>query len=137
MRTPRLTLLVWSIFELALGVGLYLIPTPLLDVIGITEPDELWPVRAIGAVAVVLGLYYFAGTVADSRSFYRWTVFGRLVLAGLLAGLAVLDGPWQLWLFTILEAVGALWTFAALRPTPEPVPEPAEAVPAPASDDED
>lgn len=120
-------MLVWSIFELALGVGLFLIPGPLLDLVQITQPDELWPVRIVGAMALLLGLYYFAGTVADSRSFYRWTVFGRLVLAGALAALAILDGPWQLWLFTLLESVSALWTFSALRPSPEPtavVPEP-------------
>jgi len=133
--SPRITLLVWSVFELVLGVAMFLIPGQTLGIVGIDEPAELWPIRAIGATVVALGIYYFAGTVADSRAFYRWTVFGRLVIAGGLAATVIIDGPWQLWLFTAAETASALWTFAALRPSPEPA-APDAAAPAAPLDDE-
>lgn len=121
MRNPRFTLLVWSIYVLTLGASLYLIPEPVLDLLGIDVPAELWPMRVVGATVGLLGLYYFAGTLANHRTFYSWTVFGRLAVAGMLAALAIASAPWQLWLFAILDALSALWTLSALRPEREPV----------------
>lgn len=121
MRNPRFTLLVWSIYVLALGASLFLIPEPVLDLLGIDAPAELWPVRVVGAAVALLGIYYFAGTVANHRAFYSWTVFGRLVVAGMLAALAITDAPWQLWIIAVLDALGALWTLSAMRPEREPV----------------
>jgi hypothetical protein len=109
-------MLFWAILELAMGLGLFLVPTQITGLFGIQEPTEVW-IRAGGVALVGLGAYHLYSALGDDRSFYRTSVPARLVMAAGMAYLAIMDGPWQLWIFAIGLTLGATWTFVALRNT--------------------
>ena len=123
MRNARFSVLVWSIYVLVIGVSLTLVPKQFTQVFGIDDPQEVW-IRVLGVVLVVLGIYYLGAVLNGSEWMYRYSVFGRLIAVVGLAYLAIVDGPWQLWLFAAVDALGLTWTATALRPKPEPVVDP-------------
>ena len=123
MRNARFSVLVWSIYVLVIGVSLTLVPKQFTQVFGIDDPQEVW-IRVLGVVLVVLGIYYLGAVLNGSEWMYRYSVFGRLIAVVGLAYLAIVDDPWQLWLFAAVDALGLTWTATALRPKPEPVVDP-------------
>ncbi len=74
---------------------------------------------------VMLGTYYLGAVLNRAEWMYRYSVFGRLLTLVGLAYLAIVDGPWQLWIFAAIDALGLMWTATALRPKPEAVVDPA------------
>ena len=123
MMNARFSVLVWAIYELVVGVSLVLIPTQVTQLFGIDDPQEVW-IKVAGLLVVLIGVYFLGAVLNNSDWMYRYTVFTRVIAFVGLAYLAILDGPWQLWIFAIADALGALWTYAALRPRPEPAPDP-------------
>ncbi len=123
MRNARFSVLVWAIYELVIGVGLFLIPTQVTQIVGIDDPQEVW-VRVLGLIVVLIGVYFLGAVLNNSTWMYQYTVFGRVIAVIGLTYLAILDGPWQLSLFAATDAVGAVWTYLALRPRPEPALDP-------------
>lgn len=97
-----------------MGVGLVLMPAQLTGLVGIEEPMEVW-IRAGGVPLAGLGFYYLNAAIRGDRAFYRTSIPARLMMAAGAAYLAIIAGPWQLWLFAVACAVGATWTFVALR----------------------
>lgn len=126
MRNPRFSVLVWGIYEIVVGVALILVPAQLADAVGLEEPQDIW-VRVLGLIVIIVGVYYLGAVFNNATWMYRYTVFGRLIATVGLVYLAIVDDVWQLYLFAVVEALSAFWTFSALRPRPEPVPDPTEA----------
>lgn len=114
--SAKLSIRVWSLYEFAVGIALLFFPEQLTSVFGIDEPQEVW-IRAVGAVAVSLGVYYWMSAINDAGWFYRASVVGRLGVAALLAYLGAVHGPWQLYLFAGAAFLGAVWTMTALSRT--------------------
>ena len=105
-----------------LGVFLILTPDLVMGLIGIEGDQGVW-LRAVGAPVLVLGVFYLGAVRNNSQWLFSYSVLGRMLAALALAYLAIVDGPWQLWLFAGVDAFGATWTYLALRP-PKPKPEP-------------
>ena len=81
-----------------------------------SSPDTTAWVRTMGAVLLILGLYYHVSARTEQRGFFQATVWGRwaaLPLFGLLAALGWV--PWVMAAGTLVDVVGAFWTAAALR----------------------
>lgn len=114
MNSPRISILFWAILEMALGLGLFLVPAQITDLIGIVEPSEVW-IRVLGIAVFGLGIFYLSSTFADSHWFYRASILERAVGAVTLAVLAIADGPWQLWIFAVATLLGGSWTAIAVR----------------------
>ena len=99
----------------ACGVSLMFFPKFCLDVAGIALNDYI-TVRLFGMVLLYLSIYYFvAGRYPAFRPLYLTTVFTRssallIVIIFFLLGMAkpVVIG------FTVVDALGALWTALAL-----------------------
>ena len=127
MRNARFSVFVWSIYLIITGVSLFLIPTQITQLLGIDTPQEVW-IKVLGATVVIIGVHFAGGVLNKSQWMYRYSIFSRLIFIVALAYLAIADGPWQLWLFAIVDAVGALWTYVALRPRPVPAEETSAAV---------
>ena len=102
MWNARFSVLVWAIYELVIGVSLFLIPTQFTQIFGIDDPQEVW-IKVVGLTVVLIGVYYLGGVLNNSTWMYRYSVFGRLIAVVGLVYLAILDGPWQLWIFAIVE----------------------------------
>jgi hypothetical protein len=118
MRSASVSIKVFGVYVLVTGITLLLVPNLLLSVLGIAATSEIW-VRVLGAVAVVIGYYYWACGSAQAKAFFRASVTGRFIFAALCFGLVVvIAAPWQLLIFGAVDALGALWTLVALRKEP-------------------
>jgi hypothetical protein len=103
----------WYIFANALI--LIVAPNLLLTTLGIEPTHEPW-LRLLGIVTLALSFYYILAAYEEVLSFFRWTILGRstvfvgvsaLVLGGLVPAVVVV--------FAVIDALGAMWTAAALR----------------------
>jgi hypothetical protein len=111
----RLSILVFAVYLTGLGSGLLLAPRRVLPLFGFAPPLDFW-VRLLGGILLILALYYYLAARADDRTFYRWTVWGRLPLIVLYTGLFLFAGaPAPLLLIGAFESGCGLWTHLALR----------------------
>ncbi len=115
MPPASLSVKVFGAYVSLTGIGLLVAPALVLSLLGITAPTEVW-IRVVGALATVLGSYYWVCGAAGDVTFMRVTVFGRFVFAALcLALVLAVSAPWQLLLFGVVDIAGALWTSHGLR----------------------
>ena len=103
----------WYIFANALI--LIAAPNLLLTTLGLEPTHEPW-MRLLGIVTLALSFYYILAAYEEVLSFFRWTILGRVtVFFGVsflvMGGLA----PAVIVVFAIIDALGAMWTAAALR----------------------
>lgn len=115
MHPASLSIKVFGIYAAITGIGLLLAPNVVLAPLGVPVATEVW-IRVVGALAVVLGYYYWACGVADLVTFFKATIKGRFLYAGLSVLLIVVfQAPIQLLLFAAIDIAGALWTWRGLR----------------------
>lgn len=109
------TLNVFGAYLLVVGCVLALAPALLLRPLGFADSPDGWP-RIVGVIVVVLAGYYWTGARSGYRPFAMATVAARCLvfIAFALMALLRLSQP-ALVAFGALDAVGALWTYLALR----------------------
>lgn len=108
----------FGVYLAAVGLIVLLIPNVLLTTMGLPNTDEPW-IRVLGLVVLALGVYYIVSREDDATAFVRASVPIRLLAAAGLMVIAALSGYWQLMLFALPDAGGAMWTRWALRRQPE------------------
>jgi hypothetical protein len=105
----------FGVYVAVTGIGLMLVPGLVLAPLGVPTPTEVW-IRVVGALALVVGYYYWACGSANAVDFFRATVRGRIVFAVLMVLLIFLfAAPPQLVLFAAVDLAGAAWTARGLR----------------------
>lgn len=115
MNSSAFSIKAFGVYVLLTGITLVVAPNFLLSLFGIAAAIEIW-VRVVGALAVVLGSYYWACGAAGATAFFRATLVGRPLFCALCLGLVAFAGaPWQLLLFGVVDLLGAAWTASALR----------------------
>jgi hypothetical protein len=116
MTKSATSIFVWGIYLALTGIGLTAVPDTLIPILGFAGPQDFWP-RVAGKLAIALGYYYLrAGRDESLRNFYALTVHGRLGQAVILALLGLLNvAPASVILFGAFDALGAVWTYLALR----------------------
>lgn len=115
MSKAAFTLKVFAVYLCVLGALLLGVPDLMLSTFGFPPSDEVW-IRVLGLVVFNLGVYYAYAAISEARLFFMASVFTRL-FALLVFGALVLIGlaPPMLALFGVLDALGGLWTWRALR----------------------
>ena len=114
MKSTALTIKVLGTYVAVTGLGLLLIPNLWLAPLGFPPTQEIW-VRVLGLVACVLGFYYWACALANARSFFIASVYGRAIFcAGCVALVLLASAPWQVIIFGVVDLAGAAWTKMAL-----------------------
>ena len=110
------SVLIFGTYMIAIAAVLIASPNALLALCRLPPTREVY-IRVLGVVVLTLGLYYVAAARAEALAFFRWTVWGRpLVLAAFVVLVVFRLGPPILILFGAIDAAGAIWTAAALRP---------------------
>jgi hypothetical protein len=104
----------WSIYLLVLGTWLVVAPNTLLTVLGMDITDEIW-IRVVGVLVVILALYFYDAAINEARHFFIASVLARLFSAAAFLAFSLTGEPWQLIIFAMADAVGAAWTYVALR----------------------
>jgi hypothetical protein len=115
MTQPAKTITVFGIYLILTGSILVSIPNVLLEMLRIEPAEDPW-IRVLGAVVAVLGYYYITAARNEFTGFFRATLWGRSAILVLFLTLALLRlAPAQLVVFGLVDAIGALWTWASLR----------------------
>ncbi len=115
MTTPASTVRIFGWYLCALGLALVAIPNLLLPVFGMPSATDVW-VHVTGMLVLFLGVYYLLAANAGLLSFFAWTVPIRLAVSIFFVAFVSLNlAPPVLLAFCLLDAVGALWTWHALR----------------------
>jgi hypothetical protein len=98
-----------------LGAILLVAPNPLLGLFGMPGTTEVW-IRVVGMLVAFLGIYYRTSAAAELTPFFLATVMLRASAPLFFLGF-VLAGwvQWQLLLFGVVDAAGAVWTWTALH----------------------
>jgi len=115
MQSSALTIKVFGVYVVLTGLGLLLAPNVILALFGFAPTTEVW-IRVLGALAVIVGYYYWACGTAGAKPFFRATVPGRVGFCALCVALVVAaDAPVPLLAFGVADLLGAAWTYLALR----------------------
>lgn len=115
MNSSALSIKVFAVYVILTGITLVLVPNLLLSLFGFAAATEIW-VRVLGALAVVVGSYYWICGAAGATAFFRATLVGRPLFCALCLGLVIFAAaPLPLLLFGLVDLLGAAWTALALR----------------------
>ena len=110
-----LSLRVFSIYMLLVGVVLIADPNRLLSLFGVPETLEVW-IRFVGMLMLIIGFLDFMASANEVRLLFRWSVYARLAVPVFLLGFVVLAAaPAVILVFGAIDAAGALWTASCLR----------------------
>jgi hypothetical protein len=106
---------VFGIYLTLTGLALVIIPNIILPLLGLGTTTEIW-IRVVGLLTLILGGYFLNSVRTNDDSFYRATIYARLVF---FTGIAVfvlsgLASP-LLVLFGLIDLAGAAWTWTSLR----------------------
>lgn len=115
MSKPALTVKVFGIYLLVLGVSLTVQPNLLLSMFGIAPTTEVW-IRVLGVVVFNIGIYYWYAAQSEAKPFFQASVYARTLVLVAFTVFAVLGlaSP-TLVLFGVVDFAGAVWTQMALR----------------------
>lgn len=107
----------FGFYLLALGLVLVFAPNMLLSMFGMGETSEVW-IRVVGALVFNIGLYYVFTAPTNNETFFKVTVYTRLLVMVWFTLFVVLGWAQpMLLLFGGVDVLGALWTWSALRKT--------------------
>ncbi len=115
MTASAKSMLFFGIYLGLLGLSLILAPGPLLELIGLPMPQDVW-VHVFGMLAFLLAIYYVVAALQNVVAFFRWTVVVRPLVVVFLSGF-VLAG-WarpSLIVPGLVDLVCAVWTGLLLR----------------------
>ncbi len=115
MRRVEISILVWGIYIIILGLFMITIPVKTMALFDYQISDDLW-VRFIGILAVVLGLYYIQVAQKKIIPLYRWKIVGHAF--GLLCmTIFIISGVADKRLIgtMVIELAGCLWTLITLK----------------------
>jgi len=118
MSKAALSMFVFGIYVIVLGVILMVVPNVLLSIFGIPATTEVW-VRVVGMLVLLIGYYYIRASRNEKEmiSFYRWTVHARSsVIVFFIIFVALGFVTPLLILFGVVDLLAALWTWKSLPP---------------------
>lgn len=105
----------FGVYVFVTGLVLLLVPNVLLSIFGLGSTTEVW-IRVLGCVATALGAYYVVMGRAEATAFFEATLWGRgwIFLSFLGLVLVGMAKP-PLVLFGVVDLLGAIWTWRALK----------------------
>ena len=113
--TAATTVRAFGAYLWLLGTLLLLVPALVLTPFGLAEPDDVW-IRVVGVLVINIGSYYWFGARDEQPRFLLATVWARLFVLAAFIGFVVAGlAPPMLMAFGVVDALGALWTWWALR----------------------
>lgn len=104
------------------GLGLMLVPHVMLGMLGLSAGDDAW-IRMVGMLASIIGVYYLVAASAGIRDIIKWSIPIRFY-AAFFMGFLFVSGTLStgILLFAAIDALGAAWTWVALRNETESLP---------------
>ena len=115
MSAPARSVSVFAVYLVLLAILLLITPNFVLENFGLRRTSEVW-IRVVGMLVAFSGVYYWTAAATELVPFFRATVLTRLTVpVFFLIFVAAGWVRWPLLLFGIVDLVGSLWTWRALR----------------------
>jgi hypothetical protein len=115
VKNARVSILVFGIYMVVLGLALLVVPNVLLSLFAYPTTTEIW-IRILGFIVVVLGYYYIVAARFELTPFFRASVYARpAVIVCFVVFVALGIARPILILFGAIDLLGAIWTGLALR----------------------
>lgn len=115
MSKPALSVKVFGIYLIALGLVLLIAPNVILYLTAIPATREVW-IRGMGVLVVNIGVQYVVAARSGARAMIAASVYTRLfVFAAFTAFVLLRFTTTGLILFGVADLVGAVWTRYELR----------------------
>jgi len=112
------TVFVFGVYLVGVAVTLAAAPNLLLGLLGIPAAHEPW-IRVLGIVVGALATYYIVAARGDFVPFFKASVWVRVLVLVAFCGLVALSwAPAAIIGFGVIDSLGGLWTWLALRPQP-------------------
>jgi hypothetical protein len=115
MAHGAISILIFGIYIVLLGITFVVAPNVLLGMFGVPPTSEAW-IRILGVVLGILGFYYIQAARNGLTPFFRATVYGRtavLIFSVVFAVFGLIKPI--LILFGMIDFLGAIWTAFAVR----------------------
>ncbi len=115
MSRAAISILVFGVYVMFMGVLLLTMPNVLLGEVGYPTTDEVW-IRVLGVVTLIMGYYYVVAGRNELVSFFKASLLTRPARIGCFAGFVVLGmAKPVLVAFGLIDLLAAVWTGLALR----------------------
>ena len=113
MKNVAISLLVFGIYVVAVGLSFLLVPNVVLGVFALPAANEVW-IRVVGLLALAIGYYHIQASRDNNHAYFKMTIRGRVGFAiGLIILALVTPNHMQLILFAAVDLAGAAWTWYA------------------------
>ena len=117
MGKVALSMFVFGIYVILLGIILMVAPNALLAIFGLPATTEVW-IRVVGMLVFLIGYYYIRASRNEKEmiSFYRWTVHARssvIIFFIIFAAFGFVKPI--LIVFGVVDLLAAIWTWKTLR----------------------
>ena len=115
MSRAAVSILVFGVYVMVMGVLLLTIPNVLLGLVGYPTSHEVW-IRVLGVVTLAMGYFYVVAGRNELVSLFKASLFTRPSLIVCFAAFVLLGmAKPVLVLFGAIDLLGAIWTGLALR----------------------
>ena len=105
----------FGFYLFVLGITLVVAPNMLLSMFGFEPTTEVW-IRVLGSVVFGIGIYYTVTAPSNNETFFKATIYSRVsILVWFVLFVLIGWAKPNLILFGGVDALGALWTWSALR----------------------
>lgn len=109
------SVLFFSYYLFVVGLELLFIPNFFTKTAQLPEANEPY-IRVVGALALILSLYYHQAAKYDLTPFLKTTIFGRSFYFLSAVGLVLFKiAPPVFVAFGAIDLLGAIWTWQALK----------------------
>ena len=114
MSPSAISMFVFGIYVVFVGIGFLLIPNTLLPLFKFPKTEEPW-IRVMGLIVAILGFYYIGAAQNELTIFFWMTVVGRFgILIGFSLIVAFKKAKPMLIMFGLVDAAGAVWTLLTM-----------------------
>lgn len=115
MSKAALSIFTFGLYLAVLSLALLSAPNMVLNLFGMPQTHEVW-IRVVGMLVLVLAVYYTQTARLELTAFFWLTVYVRLFVIVFFTIFVIMGlvKP-ALILFGVIDFIGALWTWSALR----------------------
>ena len=115
MSKAAVSVFVFGIYLVAIGLGFLIVPNTMLGLFGFPETTEPY-IRVVAMLLLILAYYYIQSARAEDKGFFRLTVHGRASVVVFFVAFVLLDiAEPMLILFGVVDLLGTLRTATALH----------------------
>jgi len=114
MNSTTLSILVFGIYLIFVGVGFLIMPNTVLPLFKFPKTDEPW-IRVMAILVLIIAFFYLVAVHYNLTIIFWATVYGRFfVFLSFLVLVLIKKAKPMLIMFGVVDALGAVWTLLTL-----------------------